>query len=151
RASWITVVHRPDRGYRAAGGGVVEAFYAGYARAREEQWDFIVKLDGDLSFAPDYFERCFENFAADAQLGIGGGTVCRLDRGRSRIAAIGDPPFHVRGATKIYRRSCWDRIKPLVMAPGWDTIDEVKANLYGWRTRTFPDIELLQHKRTGAA
>mgnify|MGYP003575155368 CR=1 FL=1 len=151
RASWITVVHRPDRGYRAAGGGVVESFNAGYWRGRGEHSDFIVKLDGDLSFAREYFERCFERFALDEQLGIGGGTVCRLDRGRLQIDAIGDPSFHVRGATKIYRRACWERISPLIMAPGWDTIDEVKANLYGWPTRTFPDVELIQHKPTGAA
>ncbi len=151
RASWITVVHRPDRGYRAAGRGVVEAFYAGYALLRDEQWDFIVKLDGDVSFASDYFERCFEIFAADARLGIGGGTVCRLDRGRLRIDAIGDPPFHVRGATKVYRRACWERISPLVMAPGWDTVDEVKANLYGWTTGTFRCLVVVQHKPTGAA
>jgi glycosyltransferase involved in cell wall biosynthesis len=150
RASWISVVHKPDRGYRVAGGGVVEAFYAGYALLRDEQWDFLVKLDGDVSFASDYFQRCFEIFAANARLGIGGGTVCRLDRGGLKIDSIGDPPFHVRGATKIYRRACWERISPLVMAPGWDTVDEVKANLYGWTTATFRGVAVVQHKRTGA-
>lgn len=151
RASWISVVHKPDRGYRVPGGGVVEAFYAGYALLRDEEWDFIVKLDGDVSFASDYFERCFEIFAAVVELGIGGGTVCRLDCGRLRIDSIGDPPFHVRGATKIYRRACWERISPLVMAPGWDTVDEVKANLYGWTTGTFRGLVVVQHKPTGAA
>jgi poly-beta-1,6-N-acetyl-D-glucosamine synthase len=150
RARWITVVHRPDRGYRAAGGGVVEAFNAGYSCARDEQWDFIVKLDGDLSFAPDYFERCFECFALDPRLGIGGGTVCQHNGGRLQVDSLGDPPFHVRGATKIYRRACWEMVSPLVMAPGWDTIDEVKANLCGWTTRTFAGVTLIQHKPTGA-
>lgn len=151
RASWITVVHRADRGYRAAGGGVVEAFYAGYALCKDEAWDFIAKLDGDLSFAPDFFERCLTIFAGDPRLGIGGGTVCGLERGEARIESMGDPLFHVRGATKIYRRACWEKISPLFMGPGWDTIDEVKANLYGWTTQTFQDIALLQHKPTGAA
>jgi len=151
RASWITVVHRPDRGYRAAGGGVMEAFYAGYPLSAREPWDFIVKLDADVSFEPDYFERCFKIFELETKLGIGGGVVCRVDRGRSRIDAIGDPPFHVRGATKIYRRACWERIGPLVRGPGWDTIDEVKANLHGWTSRTFTDVEIVQHKPTGSA
>src|SRR5690606_4167602 len=102
-----TVVHRPDRGYRAAGGGVIEAFYSGYGLCADEQWDFIVKLDGDVSFAPDYFERCLDRFAADLRLGIGGGTVLRVERGQPRIDSPGDPAFHVRGATKIYRRDCW--------------------------------------------
>src|SRR4051812_18430293 len=52
--SWITAVHRADRGFRAAGGGVVEAFYNGFAQLGSEPFDFIVKLDGDLSFDPNY-------------------------------------------------------------------------------------------------
>lgn len=148
---WLTVTHRGNRGFRAAGGGVVEAFYAGFSLVQDEQWDFVVKLDGDLSFEPSYFERCFAIFRAEKRLGIGGGTVCHLVDGRPEIDAAGDPPFHVRGATKIYRRECWDAIAPLIRAPGWDTVDEVKANLHGWTTRTFSDITLMQHKPTGGA
>jgi biofilm PGA synthesis N-glycosyltransferase PgaC len=151
QTSWINVIHRRNRGYRAAGGGVIEAFDAGYSLVNDDGWDFIVKLDGDLSFAPDYFEQCFKIFEAEATLGIGGGTVCRLERGGLRVDSVGDPPFHVRGATKIYRRACWEQISPLVRAPGWDTIDEVKANQHGWTTRTFANLALIQHKPTGEA
>ena len=62
-----------------------------------------------------------------------------------------DPKFHVRGATKIYRRECWNQIGGLLRAPGWDTVDELKANMVGWETRTFNDLKLLQHKDTGSA
>ena len=55
--SWIRVVHRADRGSRQAGGGVMEAFYDGYRFIEREPWDFLVKLDGDLSFGPEYFEK----------------------------------------------------------------------------------------------
>src|SRR4051794_41117463 len=43
RYPWITVVHRGDRGRRVAGGGVMEAFYAGHVLLEREAWDFIVK------------------------------------------------------------------------------------------------------------
>jgi glycosyltransferase involved in cell wall biosynthesis len=148
---WISTLHRADRGHRAAGGGVMEAFYAGYALVKDQPWDFIVKLDGDLTFDPDYFACCLEMFARDRALGIGGGTICRLNNGAAVVDSPGDPPFHVRGATKIYRRACWERIGPLVTAPGWDTIDEVRANFHGWRTRTFPTIQAVQHRPTGEA
>ncbi len=115
----------------------MDAFYAGFSLIEAEKWDFLVKLDGDISFAPDYFERCLERFASDPKLGIGGGTVCADVDGVSRVESVGDPPFHVRGATKIYRRACWDQIAPLIKAPGWDTLDEVKANYLGSRTRWF--------------
>jgi hypothetical protein len=114
-------------------------------------WDFIVKLDGDLSFEADYFERCFDRFASDARLGIGGGTVCAQQGSNLRVDSVGDPAFHVRGATKIYRRECWRQIAPLVCAPGWDTVDEVSANRHGWATRTFGDLLVVQHKPTGSA
>jgi glycosyltransferase involved in cell wall biosynthesis len=148
---WVKVIHRKNRGHRASGGGVVEAFYDGYSKLAENKWEYIVKLDGDLSFGPDYFEKCFKYFAAEPKLGIAGGTVCVVQNGQIKIDSKGDPPFHVRGATKIYRRPCWEKIGPLVKAPGWDTIDEVKANMNGWRTRSFSDLRLVQHKATGGA
>ena len=147
---WITAVRRPDRGFRQSGGGVVEAFYDGYAALREERWEFIVKLDGDLTFEPEYFESCFARFADDPRLGIGGGTILVQDNGRLSVDSPGAPPFHVRGATKIYRRACWEAISPLVRAPGWDTVDEVTANMHGWSTRTFSGVSLVQRRPTGS-
>lgn len=148
---WIQAVHRPDRGFRKQGGGVIEAFYDGYRLLGEEPWDFLVKLDGDLSFDKSYFESCLKRFAANPLLGIGGGTVCRSESGVLVADSPGDPKFHVRGATKIYRRGCWDQIGGLLQRPGWDTVDELKANMLGWNTRTFDDIKMCQHKHTGSA
>jgi len=148
---WIQVIHRSDRGFRQAGGGVIDAFYKGFEVIADESWDFVVKLDGDLSFEPDYFEQCFRQFEHSPRLGIGGGVVCGLVGGKLEEESKGDPRFHVRGATKIYRRGCWEKIGGLIRAPGWDTLDEVKANMLGWETRTFSEIKLEQHRPTGAA
>jgi biofilm PGA synthesis N-glycosyltransferase PgaC len=145
----IHVVHRPNRGYRKAGGGVIEAFNAGYNALQCDDWDFIVKLDGDLTFAPDYFEKCLEHFNRESELGIGGGEIYHSLGGELKLEA--NPRFHVRGATKIYRRACWERIGGLWMAPGWDTIDEVKANMMGWKTYSFPELRLIHHRFTGSA
>jgi glycosyltransferase involved in cell wall biosynthesis len=151
QVEWIKVVHRKNRGHRASGGGVIEAFYDGYSVVADKYWDYIVKLDGDLSFDPDYFENCFGRFEGEPKLGLAGGTVCVVKKGQVKVDSDGDPPFHVRGATKIYRRACWKKISPLVKTPGWDTIDEVKANFHGWTTRTFSEFRLIQHKPTGSA
>jgi glycosyltransferase involved in cell wall biosynthesis len=145
---WITVIHRKNRGFRKAGGGVMEAFYDGYNAAQCKDWDFIVKLDGDLSFAPDYFEKCFDYFGQDPELGIGGGEIHHDISGTLKLEV--NPRFHVRGATKIYRKACWEAIGGLWPAPGWDTIDEVKANMLGWKTYAFPDLHLLHHRLTGS-
>ncbi|MBW1929144.1 MAG: glycosyltransferase family 2 protein [Deltaproteobacteria bacterium] len=149
--SWIKALHRKNRGYRHPGTGVIEAFYEGYNAIKLEAWKFLVKLDGDLTFDPDYFENCLKHFKLDPTLGIGGGTVCLIKDGKVVADSPSDPPFHVRGATKIYRRECWEQIAPLIKAPGWDTVDEVKANMYGWTTRTFQDLKVIQLKATGGA
>jgi biofilm PGA synthesis N-glycosyltransferase PgaC len=148
---WIMVVSRPDRGFRKAGGGVVEAFYEGYRLVENQSWDYVVKLDGDLSFRPDYFEKCFERFEQDAHLGVAGGTICAQRGEVIEPEAKADPVFHVRGATKIYRAACWHGIGGLIRAPGWDTLDEVKANMLGWVTSTLPGLDVIHHRPTGAA
>jgi poly-beta-1,6-N-acetyl-D-glucosamine synthase len=146
---WIRAVHRSNRGFRKSGGGVVEAFYDGYRTLQSDDWDFVVKLDGDLTFSADYFEKCFAYFQSEPQLGIGGGEIYHDLAGNMTLET--NPKFHVRGATKIYRRACWEAIGGLWVAPGWDTIDEVKANMLGWATRSFPDLPLHHHRLTGTA
>jgi poly-beta-1,6-N-acetyl-D-glucosamine synthase len=146
---WICAVHRPNRGFRKAGGGVVEAFNDGYRAVTCQDWEFIIKLDGDLSFESDYFSECFKRFHQDPKLGIAGGTIFHIRDGKKQIEEC--PKFHVRGATKIYRRACWDAIGGFWPAPGWDTMDEVKANMLGWKTESFPDLHLLHHRYTGSA
>jgi biofilm PGA synthesis N-glycosyltransferase PgaC len=146
---WIVAVHRPDRGFRQQGGGVVQAFYAGYERIGKTPWDFLVKFDADLSFAGDYFARCLAEFVSDPKLGIGGGMISHPVNGVLVCESPGDPAFHVRGATKIYRRECWEAIGGLLQAPGWDTIDELKANQLGWVSRSFAHIPIQHHRFTG--
>jgi biofilm PGA synthesis N-glycosyltransferase PgaC len=144
---WIRILHRQNRGFRRAGGGVIEAFEEGYQFLRSTDWDFVVKLDGDLTLEKNYFERCFDHFVRNPKLGIGGGVIYNLIDGR--LEREKHPLFHVRGATKIYKRDCWTAINGLIKAPGWDTLDEVKANMLGWETRSFSDIGVIHHRITG--
>ncbi len=148
---WIQVIQRCDRGARRPGGGVVEAFYEGYRGLVTSDWEFLVKLDGDLSFERDYFEKSLSHFEGNRMLGIGGGTVCMELHNELLPEAPYDPAFHVRGAAKIYKRDCWKAIGILIAAPGWDTVDEYKANMLGWVTYTFPELKLRHHRPAGAA
>ena len=146
---WIRAVHRGDRGYRKWGAGIIEAFYDGFNALTCQDWDFMSKLDGDLSFEPDYFERALEKFRENPRIGIGGGILYHYDDGQ--VVWEKHPKFHVRGGTKIYRRACWNDIDGLWVGPGSDTVDEVKANMRGWTTMSFTDIHLQHHRFTGAS
>lgn len=149
RYPWISLLSRPDRGFRASSTGAIEAFFEGYRALKSPLWEFLVNLDGDLGIDPDYFEKCFDEFRRDPKLGIGGGMLYHLENDVIKTETC--PRLHVRGATKIYRRACWDAIGGLTKGPGWDTIDEIKANMLGWRTRNFPSVKVLHRRPTGAA
>lgn len=148
---WITAVHRRDRGFRQAGGGVIEAFYQGFEVLPETGWDVVVKLDGDLSFEHEYFEKCLSRLQTYPALGIVGGTCCVVRDGVMVPEFKDEPDFHVRGPTKIYRRACFEAIGGLIPATGWDTVDQMKANMLGWDTRTFADLRIVHHRPTGSA
>lgn len=153
---WITAIHNQPqcesgvRGDRAIAAKEIVAFHKGMACLRQwESWDFLVKLDADVGFAPDYFARCLDEFEKDPSLGLGGGTV--VNKVLHGFETESHPSFHVRGATKIYRRRCWEEMGGIPATAGWDTLDEVKANRLRWKTRTFPSIEIVHYRATGAA
>jgi poly-beta-1,6-N-acetyl-D-glucosamine synthase len=109
--------------------------------------EVVVKVDADISMEPDYFERLVTEFDTSPQLGIASGTCYERDEGNwTQRHVTGD---HVWGATRAYRRSCLEDVSPLEERLGWDGIDEIKAALRGWQTRTFLDLPFYHHRREG--
>ena len=62
---WIHYEYRADRGERKVGPGVIEAFYDGFNKLRTKDYQYIGKVDGDLSIGSQYFEKLFENYNLD--------------------------------------------------------------------------------------
>jgi biofilm PGA synthesis N-glycosyltransferase PgaC len=147
---WIKLVNREDRGARQRGKGIVEAFYTGYDALTIQDYDFIVKLDGDLSFEPDYFESLLREFASRPKLGIAGGGVYEKRSGEDKWI-LRTSKDHVRGPTKVYRQACFEAIGGLVPALGWDGIDEWQALALGWEVRSFTGLKVFHYRFTGAA
>ncbi len=144
---WIKLVRNNPSSGRGPGRNVVFAFNRGISEI-DRQYDFLVKFDADLQFEPDYFEKLLQKFTEDPQLGIGGG-YCAIRNGKE--LTIDQPPdYHVRGATKMYRRECFEQIGGLVPAMGWDGLDEMKAMMLGWRTKSFRDLVLVHCRATGS-
>ena len=125
---------------------IVHAFQHG-VRALDVLPDIVVKLDADISMGDDYFQRLVGAFDDDADLGIASGTCYeRLDGAWQQRHVTG---AHVWGATRAYRRLCLRAVLPLEERLGWDGIDEIKAALRGWRTRTLLDLPFYHHRREG--
>jgi glycosyltransferase involved in cell wall biosynthesis len=115
------------------------------------RYDLVAKLDADLELPPDFFARIVAAFESDPKLGISGAPLA-IAASDGHVNTEFSQPWHVRGATKFYRRSCWDEIEPLPAILGWDTIDETRAQIKGWHVRVvpFPEAPPVHLRPTGS-
>jgi glycosyltransferase involved in cell wall biosynthesis len=142
RHCWVRVEQMPAPGEMARGAPVVRAFHRGLTLVGHV--DLVVKLDADVSFENDFFERLLAEFAADPALGIAGGICLEQERGRWVPRHV--TRSHVRGATRAYRSACLREILPLEERMGWDGVDELKAAVRGWTVRTIRDLPFHHHR-----
>jgi biofilm PGA synthesis N-glycosyltransferase PgaC len=144
---WIKVVPKPDRGHRAVGPGVVDAFYAGLAHLSLSDFDFICKLDVDLYLRPRYFEILMERMRANPRLGsVSGKPYYRAKHGQWVSEKCGDEMSV--GMTKFYRVRCFEEIGGFVREVMWDAIDCHKSRQMGWVVRSWDEPDLrFQHLR----
>lgn len=150
RHSFIRIVTSARGQPRQTGTAEALAFQRGLAALGDVDFDYIVKLDGDLSFEPDYFERLLAHFEKDDRLGVGSGIYLEQDSdGRWRPVAM--PFYHACGACKVVRRRCFEDIGGFLTTPGWDTVDEIRAWSRGWNTRHFRELQMRHHRPEGSA
>jgi biofilm PGA synthesis N-glycosyltransferase PgaC len=141
RYAFIRVIRRHDRGRRAVGGGVVDAFYEGLAHADLDRFDYVAKFDGDLELPPRYFERVMELMEADPLLGnLSGKLFERLADGQLFEERTGDE--NAVGPVKFYRVACFRQIGGFVREASWDAIDGHICRLNGWLASSVDDAEL---------
>ena len=149
---WVEVVTLlpKSRGRdRLARAHVVHAFAEGVGRIDADA-DIIAKLDADIVFGPNTFATLVAQFEANERLGLAGAFLSFEEDGR--VIRERPPAYHVRGATKFYRRDCFAAVAPLPEILGWDTIDESRARLAGWTVRSFaiPGQDPLHLRPTGS-
>jgi biofilm PGA synthesis N-glycosyltransferase PgaC len=142
---WITVISVPAGTVRARGAPIVRAFSAGLD-ALGDLPEVVVKLDGDVSMAPDYFARVAEAFAADPRAGVVGG-VAYVPHGGGwrRDGSL----RHVNGVAKAYRTACLQDFGGLPETMGWDGIDEYLARVRGWHVHVLADLPIRHHRPRG--
>jgi biofilm PGA synthesis N-glycosyltransferase PgaC len=150
---WARVLTRPPRPPerdRLAQANEYKAFLWAAERV-DEPHEVVAKMDADLRLNPRLFEFVMAAFEDDPRLGIAGGglSVVAPDGSLSRERS---PADHVRGPNKFYRRTCLDEILPVPAIAGWEAIDEAKAHMRGWRTRTveLPGEDTVHLRPTGA-
>jgi glycosyltransferase involved in cell wall biosynthesis len=146
---FIQLVESSDTGSRQPGARVIQAFNRGCRCLEGVPYEFLVKLDCDLSFEPRYFEALLGRFERDPRLGIASGVYAEKDR-TDTWAVVPMPAYHAFGASKMVRRSCFEEIGGFLVAKGWDTVDEIRAWNRGWKTQHYADLVCRHHKREGS-
>jgi|APSaa5957512493_1039668.scaffolds.fasta_scaffold28114_1 glycosyltransferase involved in cell wall biosynthesis len=121
--------------YRLPGANVVNAFIYGYKNLVDNKVDLICKLDADLKFESDYFCRIISAFENDNNLGIASANIIEVKTMKSEKK---HHPELSLGANKVYRIDCFEKISPFEPVKGWDFIDNMKAQYYGYSTKILP-------------
>jgi biofilm PGA synthesis N-glycosyltransferase PgaC len=146
--SWITLFPLARDGERKPGSAVITAFMAGYELIKNDNFDFIVKLDCDLEIPEEYFETLLSKFQADPKLGIASGIY--LEESGQDWKPVKMPKYHAAGCSKMVRAECFREIDGFIPQRGWDTVDEIRAQVMGWKTCHFGDIALRHLRSEGA-
>lgn len=151
RYPFIRLVPRQNRGFRKLGGGVVAAFNFGMEHIVHADYEYIAKLDGDMSFGPLYLERMVSRLQANPKLAAVSGKVYRHEGERyieeSHIAE------QVAGQFKLYKRHAFEDIGGFVQHLSWDGIDVHMAWMKGWETFCIYDSKawLWHHRIMGSS
>jgi len=130
RHDWIEIVTRRDRGRRAVGPGVIEAFYAGYETIKPDDYEYLCKLDLDLILPPRYFESLMERMTAEPRIATCSGKAYQKAADRLIKEKHGDETS--LGMTKFYRVSSFEDIGGFVREVMWDGIDCHRCRMKGW-------------------
>ncbi len=145
--AWIRLLSVQGAAAAERGAPIVRALHAAIEELSVDPPDFVVNVDADISFEPDYFARLLDRFDADPDLGIASGSAFELQDGDWRQRHVTGST--VWGASRAFRWACLQEILPFEERVAWDGIDEFKANARGWSTLAFEDLPFKHHRREG--
>ena len=151
RHDWIEIITRRDRGRRAVGPGVMEAFYAGYEAINPDEYEFLCKLDLDLRLPPRYFEILMERMAADPRIATCSGKAYQQVGDALVKENHGDETS--LGMTKFYRVSSFRDIGGFVREVMWDGIDCHRCRMKGWIACSWdaPELRFVHLRPMGSS
>ena len=131
------------------GSKVINAFNTGYS-ILDTNYDVICKFDADLIFPKNYLETVATHFKQNKNTGMAGG-FCHIASNGEWILENLTNKDHLRGALKAYRKECFEQIGRLKSCVGWDTVDELLAQYFGWSIKTDQTLIVKHLRPTGSS
>lgn len=153
KVPWIRVVRREDRGKRAVGPGVIDAFYAGLDTVKLEEFSFLCKFDLDLDIPPRYFEILLDRMAKEPRLGTCSGKPYFPDPQTGALVSEKCGDEMSVGMTKFYRTTCFQDIGGFVREVMWDGIDCHRCRMQQWIACSWdePEIRFIHLRPMGSS
>lgn len=134
-------------GAHQPGSKIVNAFNKGY-EVLDNNYDVICKFDADLIFPNNYLKTIANHFKENEKVGLAGG-FCYIEKNNQWVLENLTNKEHLRGALKAYRKTCFEEIGKLKPSIGWDTVDELLAQYYGWKIKTDATLKVKHLRPTG--
>jgi biofilm PGA synthesis N-glycosyltransferase PgaC len=139
---FIRIVTRENRGHRSVGPGVIEAFYEGLDTLELKQFDYLCKLDLDLIMPLRYFETLIAKMNSNPRLGNCSGKPYFIDKASGSFVSEGCGDENAIGASKFYRRECFEEIGGFVRQVMWDGIDGHRCRQLGWIAMSWDESDI---------
>ena len=146
---YISLVNSKSSNEHIPGSKIIKAFYKGFETLNDD-YDVICKFDADLIFPTNYLEQLTHHFNVNEKLGMAAG-FCYIEKNNEWVLENLTNKDHIRGALKAYRKACFIDIGKLKPSMGWDTVDELLAQFYGWRILTDESLKVKHLKPTGSS
>lgn len=145
-------IHLPAS-HHAPGEKVVETFNRGLQQADLHHFDVLCKFDADIVFPFHYLEELNRVYTENPNIGMLSGKV-KITKNGAPYNQIFDfsnlnnlwqyeniaSEKHIRGPVKSYRKTCFNAMGGLKPVLGWDNIDVMLAEIYGWETFVIPGL-----------
>ncbi|MEZ5082508.1 MAG: glycosyltransferase family 2 protein [Bacteroidales bacterium] len=131
------------------GGHVVEVFTTGKEVLDKKgiDYEYIIKMDADLEFEPDFMEKIAVKLQTNDKWGIVSGTPYYIEDGKKLFEV--SPIWHSQGQFKIYSKKCLEEIGGIKKMLGWDCADNIQAIEKGYKTEAFRDIHYKMFRMVG--
>jgi len=144
---WITSLSITSSQEHIPGSKVINAFNQGL-KVLDNEYDIICKFDADIILPNNYLESIDSLFKLDKTIGIAGG-LAYIKKDKDWVYETISSKNHVRGPFKAYRKACFNAIGGLKESMGWDTVDVLLAQYYGWTIKTDKTLKVKHLKPTG--
>lgn len=143
----IRYYHYEGDSYRL-GGKIVRIFNTGkkYLDTLGIDYDYIVKMDADIHFESDLFQKASLRIPSE-NYGIISPFSYYQQNGR--IIFSSNPDWHTSGNFKIYSRKCYEAMDGLREDLGWDCADNVIAMEQGFKTLILRDVAFEERRPIG--